>query len=203
MLDELTQISSLPLVALLLAALVIADFFVPMVPSATTIATISGFLVGDPLLIAGLIAWAAGTSWLGDVLGCRALRYFRGSMRRPVLRSATITHAEIKLRETLRLRPVRTTLVARFVPAGRTALAWAAVATPDYRHAAMAAFAGAAWASYMVGVGLLIGWVFGAGLLSAATTVTSVAALSVALGWWFKGRRSGSPEAAVEMRECA
>ncbi|GAB4003564.1 hypothetical protein GCM10029992_45780 [Glycomyces albus] len=47
--------------------------------------------------------------------------------------------------------------------------------------------AGIAWAAYMTGVGLLIAAVFGPGLLSAATTITSVAALSVVLGWWFRG----------------
>ena len=178
---------SLPVVALLLAALVIADFFVPMLPSATTIATVSGFLVGDTALIIALIACAALSSWLGDVLGYRVLRRTRAKMRRPIPGSAKVADLEAKLRGTLRRHPLPTTLVARFLPAGRTALAWAAAATPDYPHSRMAAIAGAAWASYMVGVGLLIGWVFGAGLLSAATTVTSVVALSVALGWWFKG----------------
>ncbi|MCH7230351.1 hypothetical protein L0U85_05695 [Glycomyces sp. L485] len=177
---------SLPVVALLLAALVIADFFVPMIPSATTVATIAGFLVGDTLLIVTLIAWAALASWIGDVLGFHALRHARARMRRPIFNSAKITHLEIKLRGTLRRRPRRTTVVARFLPAGRTALAWAAVATPDYPHGRMAAIAGAAWASYMVGVGLLIGWLFGAGLLAATTTVTSVVALSLVLGWWFE-----------------
>ncbi|THV33501.1 DedA family protein [Glycomyces buryatensis] len=185
----------LPIVALLLAALVIADFFVPMIPSATAVATLAGFLVGDELLIASLIAWAALASWLGDVLGYHALRHTRARMRKPILNSARITRLEIKLRETLRHRPRRTTVIARFLPAGRTALAWAAVAAPNYRHSNMAAMAGVAWASYMVGVGLLIGWIFGAGLFSAATTVTSVVALSVALGWWFKGTRSGPRKA--------
>ncbi|GAB3651405.1 DedA family protein [Glycomyces tarimensis] len=177
---------SLPIVALLLVALVIADFFVPMVPSATTIATIAGFLVGDTLLIASLIAWAAFASWLGDVLGYRALRYTRGRMKRPIFGSARITLLEIRLRGTLRRHPRWTTVVARFLPAGRTALAWAAVATPGYAHSRMALIAGAAWASYMVGVGLLIGWIFGAGLLSAATTITSIAALTIVLGWFFR-----------------
>lgn len=177
----------LPLVALLLAALIIADFFVPMLPSATMIATLAGFLVGDTLLIVGLIAWAAAASWLGDVLGFHVLRHARARMRRPIFDSARITRLEIKLRATLRRRPHWTTVVARFLPAGRTALAWAAVATPDYPHSRMSAVAAAAWSSHIVGVGLLIGWLFGSGLLAAATTATSVAAMTVVLGWWYKG----------------
>ncbi|GAB3232845.1 hypothetical protein GCM10027447_28860 [Glycomyces halotolerans] len=178
---------SLLFAVLLLAALVIADFFVPMLPSATTLATVAGFLVGNSLMIAGLIACAALASWLGDVLGYHALRHARARLRRPILGSARIVHLELRLRATLRRRPRWTTVVARFMPAGRTALAWAAVATPDYPHTRMAAVAAAVWACYMVGVGLLIGWIFGPGLLSAATTVTSVVALSLVLGWWARG----------------
>ncbi|WP_100444449.1 hypothetical protein [Glycomyces xiaoerkulensis] len=187
---------ALPIVACIVVALVIADFFVPMVPSATTIATLAGFAIGDSTLIAGLIACAALASWAGDVLGYYALWHARGRMRRPILGSARIVHLELRLRSTLRRRPRLTTVVARFMPAGRTALAWAAVATPEYPHARMAIVAGAVWASYMVGVGLLIAWMFGPGLLSAVTTVTSVAALSVALGWWFRG----APAAAAAKR---
>ncbi|SDD03686.1 hypothetical protein [Glycomyces harbinensis] len=183
---------SLPVAAVIVAALIIADFFVPMLPSATMIAALAGFLVGDAFLIAALIAWAASVSWLGDVLGYRVLRHVRARMRRPIFSSAKVTRLEIKLRATLRDHPRGTTVIARFLPAGRTALAWVAVATPDYPHARMSALAAGAWASCTVGVGLLVGWVFGAGLLSAATTATAVAALSVALGWWFKGARSGS-----------
>lgn len=177
---------SLPLAALLLAALVIADFFVPMLPSATTIATVAGFLVGDPWLIAGLIACSAAASWLGDVLGHRTLRHARARLRRPLPGSAKVAEIEAGLRETLHRRPRGTTLIARFLPAGRTALAWAAVDAPGYRHGRMAAMAAIAWACYMVGLGLLIGWLLGPGLYSAATTVSSVAAAGFVLGWWFK-----------------
>lgn len=180
---------SLPVAALILAALIIADFFVPMLPSATMIATLAGFLVGDALLIAALIAWAAAASWLGDLLGYRILRSARARMSGPVLASAKAARLEGRLQVTLRDHPCATTVVARFLPAGRTALAWAAAATPGYRHTRMSALAAGVWACGTVGVGLLIGWVFGAGLLSAATAATAVAAFSVALGWWFTPAR--------------
>lgn len=176
----------LPLAALLLAALVVADFFVPMLPSATTIATAAGFLVDDLWLIAALIACSALASWLGDVLGHRVLRHARTRLRRPLPGAAKVAEIEARLRETLHRRPRGTTLIARFLPAGRTALAWAAVDAPGYRHGRMAAMAAIAWACYMVGLGLLIGWLLGPGLYSAATTVSSVAAAGFVLGWWFK-----------------
>ena len=176
----------LPVLALLLAALVVADFFIPMLPSATLIATLSGFLVERPALAAGLIACTAVASWLGDVLGYRALRGARGRFSR-LLASPKAARVEARIQATLERSPVRTTLVARFLPAGRTALAWAAVSAPAYRHGRMAALAAFLWASYMVGLGLCIGWLLGPGLYSAATTITSIAAATAVLGWWFQG----------------
>ncbi|WP_051704072.1 hypothetical protein [Glycomyces sp. NRRL B-16210] len=178
---------SLPVAALILAALVIADFYVPVLPSATTLATLAGLLAGDLLLIAALIAWAAAASWLGDLLGYQVLR--RARTHRPIRPSSKAARLERRLRATLMKRPCATTVLARFLPAGRTALAWAAVAAPDYRHARMSALGAVVWACGTVGVGLLIGRVFGAGLMSAAAAATSVAAVSVVLGWWYAGSR--------------
>ena len=175
-------------VAMLLAALVIADFFVPMLPSATTIAAIAGFLVGDTAMIAGLVLCAAAASWLGDVLGYRALRRTRARFGSRFLGSAKIAELEARFRKTLTKRPRTTTVIARFMPAGRTALAWAAVAAPDYRHGRMAALAAVVWGSYIVGLGLLIGWAFGPGLFSVGMTITTVVASGFVLGWWFHGR---------------
>lgn len=184
---------SLFVAALLLAALVIADFFVPMLPSATTIAAIAGFLIGNTVLIATLVVCVAAASWIGDVLGYRVLRFTRRKWRRPLFGSAKAAALEARFRQTLTRHPGVTTLVARFLPAGRTALAWAATATPGYRHGLMAAMAAVIWACYLVGIGLMIGWIFGPGLLSVATTITSVAAGSVVMGWWFKVRRAEQP----------
>ncbi|HLU29802.1 MAG TPA: hypothetical protein VKZ65_15330 [Glycomyces sp.] len=184
---------TLPVAAMLLAALVIADFFVPMLPSATTIAAIAGFLVGNLALIAGLVLCAALASWIGDLLGYQALRLTRTRWRLPFLGSAKVAALEARFQRTLLRRPGTTTLVARFLPAGRTALAWAATAVPAYRHGRMAALAGLVWACYIVGMGLAIGWVFGPGPLSVATTITAVAAGGVVVGWWFRGRSEERP----------
>ena len=184
---------TIAIAAVLLAALVIADFFIPMLPSATTIATLAGFLIGSPMLLIVLLAGSAFASWAGDVLGYRALRHARSRVQWPILASAKVTRLEGRLRESLRRHPHWTTIVARFLPAGRTALAWAAVDTPEYRHARLALMAGIAWAAYMVGLGLGLAALFGPGLLSAATTITSVVALSVVLGWWFRGSPAAAP----------
>lgn len=184
---------AVPIAAMLLAALIIADFFVPMLPGATTIAAVAGFLLGSPVLIAGLILCAAGASWLGDVLGFRAMRVARSRWRRPFFGSAKVAALEVRFSATLLRHPKATTLIARFLPAGRTALAWAATAVPAYRHGRMAALAGLVWACYLVGMGLAIGWIFGPGLLSVGTTITTIVAGSVVLGWWFKGRPAERP----------
>ncbi|THV33513.1 DedA family protein [Glycomyces buryatensis] len=185
---------SLPVVALVLTALVIADFFIPMVPSATTIAAIAGFIVGNWVLIAALVLWAAASSWLGDVVGFRTLRLARANWHWRVRGSAKVAALEERLRSTLTRHPNLTTLVARFVPAGRTALAWAATGAPEYHHTRMAALAAIAWSSYIVGLGLLIGWIFGAGVFSVAMTITSIAAGGFVLGWWIRTKPVPAPE---------
>ncbi|MCD0442801.1 hypothetical protein LO763_04080 [Glycomyces sp. A-F 0318] len=181
----------LPVAALLLAAMVVADFFVPVLPSATLIAALAGFLAGDAVLIAALIAWAALASWLGDLLGYRVLRRTRARMRRPIGPGEAV-RLELKLRAALRRRPLGTTVAARFLPAGRTALAWTAVVTPDYPHARMSAVAAVAWACGMVGAGLLVGGVLGSGLVSAAVTACAVAAAGAVLGRRYKGAWPGA-----------
>jgi membrane protein DedA with SNARE-associated domain len=189
------------IVVLVLTALVVADFYLPMLPSATMVAALAGLLAADPALVAALIVWAAAASWLGDLLGYQALRRTRARMRAPIPRSASLTRLEIKLRSSLKDRPRRTAVVARFLPAGRTALAWAAVAAPDYPHSRMSALAALAWAAVTAGLGLLIGTVFGAGLWSAASTATTVAALSAALAWWFRTAGSSRRRAAAAVAE--
>ena len=162
-----------------------------LVPAETALVLAAVILAQSPLLIAALIAWAASASWLGDLLGYHALRHTRARMRTPIPSSANVTRLEIKLRATLGHRPYSTTIIARFLPAGRTALAWAAVTTPGYPRARVSAIAAGSWAAITVGLGLLIGSIFGAGLWSAATTATAACALSVALTWWFKTARTG------------
>ena len=74
-------------------------------------------------------------------------------------------------------------MVARFLPAGRTALAWAAAGTAKPPYARMAALGGVLWAFYSVSLGLVIAWIAGPGLQSLVGSVVTMAAVGLFLGW--------------------
>lgn len=188
-----------PLAVLLVAAMIVADVYVPVLPSASAVAALAGFLAGDAVLIAALVAGAASASWLGDLLGYRVLRRARARMRRP-LGPAEAVRLELKLRAALRRRPCATTVAARFLPAGRTALAWTAAVTPDYRHARMSAVAAAVWAAGVVGAGLLVGGAAGSGPVSAAAAGLAVAVAGAVLGRRLRGPGRASSRALSDAR---
>jgi len=174
---------------LILIGMVVADFFFPMLPSATLVTAAAGLVFGNPLLIGVLLIGAAGSSWLGEFLGYTVFRAIRAGLRRRSPRvvtglvTGTVAKLELLLQHTILDHPYRTTMVARFLPAGRTALAWAAAGSgrPPYKR--MAALGGALWAVYTVGLGLLITWIAGPGLQSLIGSVITVLAVGVVLGW--------------------
>jgi membrane protein DedA with SNARE-associated domain len=174
---------------LILIGMVVADFFVPMLPSATLVTAAAGLVLGNPLLIGVLLVCAASSSWLGEFLGYRVFRRIRAGLARRSPRlvhgliSGTVTKFETLLERTISDHPYRTTMVARFLPAGRTALAWAAAGTAKPPYARMAALGGALWAVYSVGLGLLIAWIAGPGIASLIGSVVTVSAVGLVLSW--------------------
>jgi membrane protein DedA with SNARE-associated domain len=174
---------------LILIGMVVADFFVPMLPSATLVTAAAGLVFGNPLLIGVLVVGAAAASWLGEFLGYRLFRSLRTGLARRgphVVRglvTGTVARLETLLQRTISDHPYRTTMVARFLPAGRTALAWAAAGTSQPPYARMAALGGALWAVYSVTLGLLIAWIAGPGLHSLIGSVVTMAAVGLFLGW--------------------
>jgi membrane protein DedA with SNARE-associated domain len=179
---------------LIVVGLVVADFFLPVLPSATIVAVAAGYALGEPLVIVALVMCAAGASWLGDVLGYRVARLSRSRRNPDAPPTRTVPKLEARLRRTLMRYPYRTALLARFMPAGRTALAWVAAVEPRFRHGYMSAMVAGVWACYTVGLGLFIGWLLGPGLFSTATTATTIAAVGLAVGWY--ARSQGAADAA-------
>lgn len=175
---------------LILIGMVVADFFVPMLPSATLVTAAAGLVLGNPLLIGVLLVCAAAASWLGEFLGYRVFRRIRSGLARRSPRlvrglvHGTVAKFETLLERTISDHPYRTTMVARFLPAGRTALAWAAAGTAKPPYARMAALGGALWALYSVGLGLVIAWIAGPGIQSLIGSVVTVAAVGLVLGWF-------------------
>lgn len=179
---------------LILIGMVVADFFAPVLPSATLVTAAAGLVFGNPLLIGVLLVGAAVASWLGEFLGYRLFRTVRTGLARRSPRAVrgritgavvkgTIAKLEALLRVTISDHPYRTTMVARFLPAGRTALAWAAAGTAKPPYARMAALGGALWAVYSVSLGLVIAWIAGPGLQSLVGSVVTMAAVGLFLGW--------------------
>lgn len=191
---------------LILIGMVVADFFVPMLPSATLVTATAGLVLGNPLLIIVLLVGAAASSWLGEFLGYRLFRTVRAGLahRSPRLVHGLVQGTALKLEalleRTVSTHPYRTTMVARFLPAGRTALAWAAAGTQRPPYARMAALGGVLWAVYSVGLGLAIAWIAGPGLQSLVGSVVTVGAVGLFLSWLarrWQRTHPHLPEAAV------
>ncbi|MCD0442847.1 VTT domain-containing protein [Glycomyces sp. A-F 0318] len=197
---------------LILIGMVLADFYLPMLPSATLVTAMVGLVFGNPLLVGVLLVGAAGSSWLGEFLGYRVFRAIRAGLRRRAPRAVagpadrvvrrTVVKLEGLLQRTIVDHPYRTTMVARFLPAGRTTLAWIAAGATRAPYARMAALGGALWAVYTVGLGLLIVWIAGPGWESMIGSVVTVLAVGVVLGWfakrWQRNRVAEDAAAAAE-----
>ncbi|SDK81057.1 membrane protein DedA, SNARE-associated domain [Glycomyces sambucus] len=178
---------------LILIGMITADFFVPMLPSATLVTAAAGLVLGNPWLILVLLVGAAGSSWFGEFMGYKVFRAVRaGLRRRPTgfaarVAQRTVGGAVLKLEKLLQgsveRHPYRTTIVARFLPAGRTTLAWIAAGAGRVPYGRMAALGGVLWAVYTVSLGLLIAWIAGPGLQSLLGSVLTVLAVGFVLGW--------------------
>lgn len=215
---------------LIVFGMITADFFMPVLPSATLVTAAAGLVFGNPWLIGVLAAGAAGASWLGEYLGYRIFRSIRTRRSRldtgpeeptgkrrsmidhpylmigrrifhavrtelprrwPRLARAlanrsvlgTVAKLERLLRHTVAKHPYLTTIVARFLPAGRTTLAWVAAGAGRLPYARMAALGGILWAAYTVSLGLVVAWIAGPGLQSLLGSVLSAIAVGTLLSW--------------------
>ncbi|MQM24156.1 DedA family protein [Glycomyces albidus] len=177
----------------ILIGMITADFFVPMLPSATLVTAAAGLVFGNPWLIAVLLVGAAGSSWFGEFMGYKVFCAVRAGLRRRpprfVARLAdrsvmrAVRRLEHLLGKSVARHPYRTTVIARFLPAGRTTLAWIAAGEGRAPYGRMAALGGVLWAVYTVGLGLLIAWIAGPGLQSLLGSVLTVLAVGGILGW--------------------
>lgn len=177
----------------ILIGMITADFFAPVLPSATLVTAAVGLVFGHPWLIAVLLVGAAGSSWFGEFMGYKVFcavraglrrrppRFLAGLADRSVMRS--VRRLEHLLEKSVAKHPYRTTIIARFLPAGRTTLAWIAAGTGRAPYGRMAALGGALWAVYTVGLGLVIAWIAGPGLQSLLGSVLTVLAVGGILGW--------------------
>lgn len=148
-----------PWVYLVVAAVVFIDGFFPPVPSESVVVALAAFAVSggrpDPWL---LVLAATLGAVLADNLAFRLGRT-AGLDRRRWAQGRRAAAAIEWARTGLEHRATLLILVARYIPVGRIAVNLVAGATgfPARRFVPLSVLAGASWAAYSVGVGMLAG----------------------------------------------
>ena len=162
MFDSLTQyVSGSPWTYAFIFAVAALDVIIPLVPSETSVILAGVLAATGDLMLAGVIACAAGGAILGDntayVIGRTAgprlvERFFKGERRK------RIDWAEQQIRE----RGGYLIIVGRFIPGGRTAvtLACGLLEVRWHRFIRFDIAAGLLWASYAALLGFWGGRTF-------------------------------------------
>ncbi|MGO1974156.1 MAG: DedA family protein [Propionibacteriaceae bacterium] len=184
--DALTEwllaASSSPIALLVVFACTVIDSFFPPIPSESLVVSLASLSVssGSPSLpILGVVAATAAI--IGDNIAYLIGRRV-GTSRLRLLQRPRIAASLERARSGLRSRGAMVILTGRFIPVGRIAINMAAGATGYPRRAfvGLSTVAGALWAGYSIGIGVLAGrWVADNPLLG--TVVAIVGAM--VLGW--------------------
>lgn len=188
---------------LVVAGIVAADSFFPLVPGETAAIT-GGVLAASghlsvPLVV--LAAWTGGilgdnvTYGLGRGLGARARRRFFSSDK--ALRR--LAWAEVQLEQ----RGTSIIVAARFVPGGRTATMSSAgsLGMPWRRFLTADALAAGLWAAYAFALGFLGGETFRSSLWKPLAIALAIAAIVTVAGEVYRRRRLPDDTRAVERRK--
>ncbi|MFJ3668144.1 DedA family protein [Streptomyces sp. NPDC090106] len=178
-LGSVGSLSGSPWIYAVVAASVLLDVFLPVLPSgvlvimaATAAATVPGE-VGEVLI---LVLCAASASVVGDLVAYRLA--WRGGplLDRAIARSRRLTSAQERLGAALARGGGLLVVLARFAPAGRSVVSF--LAGSAHRRARefvpWSALAGLAWAAYSVALGY-----YGAHWLGTTWLTTGVSALAL------------------------
>jgi membrane protein DedA with SNARE-associated domain len=205
----------------LIAASVLLDVFVPVLPSGVLVVTaataVAGTTAADaadlpsharqaaesphlPAIVA-LVLCAATASVLGDLVVYRLARREGGRFGRAVSRSRRLRAAQDKLGQALAGGGGALVVLARFAPAGRSIVSLAAGAA--HRRAKefvpWSALAGLTWAAYSVGLGYFGGRWLGATWLGTAVSVLALFAVGTLAAYLL--RRRPRPGSATERQQ--
>ncbi|WP_307805268.1 VTT domain-containing protein [Streptomyces spirodelae] len=195
--EVLGSVTGSPWIYVVIAASVLLDVFVPVLPSGVLVIAASTAAAGTTAADAAdlptaaarsaagnghlievllLVLCAAAASVLGDLVAWRLA--WRGGDRfdRAMARSRRLTSAQEQLGSALSRGGGALVVLARFAPAGRSVVSLTAGAT--HRSARdfvpWSALAGVAWAVYSVGLGYLGGQWLGASWLGTAVSVLAL-----------------------------
>lgn len=180
--DALLSTVTSPWVYAVIFAIVILDGFFPPVPSETVVvaAAAIGVSTGTPNPIVVVILAALGAA-IGDNIAYLIGRRI-GTDRFRWMRHPRAVRAFDWAASGIRHRPAALIITARYIPIGRIAVNMTAGAT-HFKHRRfwpLTVLAGASWAAYSVGIGLVAGhWVKDQPLLGAAIGIV----LAIALGF--------------------
>ncbi|MFF4757271.1 DedA family protein [Streptomyces sp. NPDC001292] len=207
MLESVARVGSLtgtPWIYVVVAASVLLDVFLPVLPSGVLIVTAAtaaaagtgaatGHVPQNVPDILALTLCAATASVLGDLVAYRLARHGGERLDRAISRSRRLSRAQERLGAALSRGGGALVVLARFAPAGRSVVSFSAGAAHRRVREFLpwSALAGLSWAAYSVALGY-----FGTRWLGAAWMATgvSVAALFAAgAGAAYLMRRTPKP----------
>ncbi|MFE0642267.1 DedA family protein [Streptomyces sp. NPDC058877] len=181
--DSLQSLTAGPWIYPVVAASILLDVFLPVLPSgflvitAATAATATATVVspGVPSLFP-LLLCAATASVLGDFLAYRLARRGGARLDRAIARSRRLALAQERLSTALARGGGLLVVLARFAPAGRSVVSLGAGAAKRRvkEFLPWSVVAGVTWASYSVGLGWLGGQWLGATWFSAGVSTLAL-----------------------------
>lgn len=189
MLESVAALTSSPWIYVVVAASVLLDVFLPLLPSGVLVITAataaaagstgvngSGDATGEVPSLVVLILCAATASVLGDLVAYRLA--WRGGDRldRAIARSRRLTKAQERLGAALSRGGGALVVVARFAPAGRSVVSLGAGAAHRRKRDFLpwSAVAGLVWAGYSVGLGYFGGRWLGSTWFGTAVSVLAL-----------------------------
>lgn len=213
--ESVAALTSSPWIYVVVAASVLLDVFLPLLPSGVLVITAataaaagstgvngSGDATGEVPSLVVLILCAATASVLGDLVAYRLA--WRGGDRldRAIARSRRLTKAQERLGAALSRGGGALVIIARFAPAGRSVVSLGAGAAHRRKRDFLpwSAVAGLVWAGYSVGLGYFGGRWLGSTWFGTAVSVLALF-MAGALAAFVVKRPKAAPEAVAGSAE--
>ncbi|MGW1157036.1 DedA family protein [Streptomyces sp. NPDC002513] len=187
MLESVGSLAGSPWIYPVVAASVLLDVFLPLLPSGILVITAAtaaaaGSAVARLPDVFWLMVCAAAASVLGDLAAYRLAWHGGARLHRAIARSRRLSSAEERLGAALAHGGAALVILARFAPAGRSVVSLGAGAARRRAREFLpwSALAGVAWAAYSVALGYFGGQWLGASWLATGVSVAALCAAGVA-----------------------
>ncbi|GGS19343.1 hypothetical protein F2B00_21410 [Streptomyces parvus] len=190
MFESVAALTSSPWIYVVVAASVLLDVFLPLLPSGVLVITAATAAAAGSTTVNGagegtggevpslvvLILCAATASVLGDLVAYRLAWRGGDRLHRAIARSRRLTSAQERLGAALSRGGGALVIIARFAPAGRSVVSLGAGAAHHRKRDFLpwSALAGLAWAGYSVGLGYFGGRWLGSTWFGTAVSVLAL-----------------------------